>query len=111
MTDSAPPDKKGRIFLIDVTAAVNAAIAILFALVSFHVIPWLKQNTSKQNYDALATLVRAGVQAAEQIFAGAGKGEEKKKFVLKLLSENGYEVDVEAVNAMIEAEVRELEIM
>ena len=47
--------------------------------------------------------------AAEQL-ANTGKIQDKKQYVLDLLKENGYKIDDESVNALIEATVKELKI-
>jgi hypothetical protein len=49
------------------------------------------------------------VFAAEQLFT-SDMWREKKQYVVDLLKENGYTVDVTAVDALIEATVRELRI-
>ena len=46
--------------------------------------------------------------AAEQIFAGSGRGEEKKEYVVQWLKDRGITVDAEKIDAMIEAAVYEL---
>ena len=94
--------------LVDITAIINGIIALIFALVSAFVIPWLKNKLSDHNYQMLVNMVRVGVQAAEMIY-GAGKGAEKKKYVLDLLASGGFAVDIDSVDAMIEAEVLKLQ--
>ena len=51
---------------------------------------------------------RHGEIAAEQLYEGQGRGEEKKKYVLEFLASMGFTVDEEAVNAAIEAAVNQL---
>ena len=48
------------------------------------------------------------VSAAEQIYTGSGRGEEKKAYVLEWLRSHGVTVDDEKLDAMIEAAVYEL---
>lgn len=52
--------------------------------------------------------VIALLAAAEQLYEGQGRGEEKKKYVLEFLASVGFTVDEEAVNAAIEAAVNQL---
>jgi hypothetical protein len=52
--------------------------------------------------------VKIGVAAAEQLYKGQGRGEEKKKYVLEFLASMGFTVDEEAINAAIEAAVNQL---
>ena len=46
--------------------------------------------------------------AAEQVFTGAGRGDEKKAYVIDWLRSHGITVDEEKLDALIEAAVYEL---
>lgn len=94
---------------IDLTQIILAIIALISAVLTGFVIPWLKTKLTDHQYDTLATLVRVGVFAAEQLFT-SDMWKEKKEYVVNLLLENGYKVDITAVDALIEATVRELRI-
>ena len=94
---------------IDLTQIILAVIALLSAIITGFVIPWLRNKLTDHQYDTLAALVRVGVFAAEQLFTSE-QWKEKKQYVVDLLEENGYKVDVTAVDALIEATVRELRI-
>ena len=94
---------------IDLTQIILAVITLIGGLVARYVIPWLKNKLDDRQYDVFTGLVRVGVYAAEQIFTSA-QWKEKKQYVLDLLRENGYTVDTTAVDALIEATVKELRI-
>ena len=94
---------------IDLTGIVNAVIALIGAIIARYVIPWIKNKLDDRQYDVFKALVRTGVFAAEQLFS-SDMWKEKKAYVLDLLKENGYSVDSIAVDALIEATVRELRI-
>ena len=94
---------------IDLTQIILAIITLIAGLITRYVIPWLKGKLSERQYDVFNGLVRVGVFAAEQIFTSE-QWKEKKQYVVDLLKENGYEVDSTAVDALIEATVRELRI-
>lgn len=94
--------------MIDITPIVNAVIALLAAGVSVFLIPWIKSKTTDEQRKELLEWVKIGVAAAEQLYEGQGRGEEKKKYVLKFLASMGFTVDEEAVNAAIEAAVNQL---
>lgn len=94
--------------MIDITPIVNAVIALLAAGVSVFLIPWLKSQTTEAQRKEMTAWVKIGVAAAEQLYKGAGRGEEKKKYVLEFLASMGFTVDEEAVNAAIEAAVKQL---
>ena len=94
---------------IDLTQIILAIITLIGALITRYLIPWLKNKLTDHQYDALRVLVRTGVFAAEQMFKSE-EWKEKKQYVVDLLLENGYTVDETAVDALIEATVRELRI-
>lgn len=94
---------------IDLTQIILAVITLLGAVITGFLIPWLKNKLTDHQYDMLATLIRVGVFAAEQLFT-TEQWKEKKQYVVDLLAENGYTVDATAVDALIEATVRELRI-
>ena len=52
--------------------------------------------------------MKIAVSAAEQIFKGSGRGEEKKQYVIAWLKERGFTVDEAELDALIEAAVYEL---
>ena len=91
--------------MIDITPVINAVIALLAAGVSVFLIPWIKSKTTDAQRKELLEWVKIGVAAAEQLYKGQGRGEEKKKYVLEFLASMGFTVDEEAINAAIEAAV------
>lgn len=88
---------------IDITPIVNAAIALIGAGVSVFLIPWLKSQTTEAQRKELTAWVKIGVAAAEQLYKGAGRGEEKKQYVIDFLKQKGFKVDEESVINAIEA--------
>ena len=94
---------------IDLTQIILAIITLIGGIITRYLIPWIKSKLTDHQYDTLTTLVRVGVFAAEQLFS-TQEWKEKKEYVVNLLKENGYSVDETAVDALIEATVRELRI-
>ncbi|MCX4357019.1 MAG: phage holin, LLH family [Oscillospiraceae bacterium] len=93
---------------MDITAIVNAVIALIAAIITAFVIPWIKSRTTSQQREDLIAWIKIAVSAAEQIYKGEKRGEEKKQFVLDFLEDNGFSVDDDSVNAAIEAAVKQL---
>ncbi len=93
---------------MDITPVVNAVIALAAALVTAFVIPWIKSKTTAAQREEIEAWVRIAVTAAEQIYSGAGKGKEKKKYVLDFLAEKNLKIDEESVDLMIESAVKEM---
>ena len=85
---------------IDITPIVNATLALIGAGVSVFLIPWLKKQTTEAQRKELTAWVKIGVAAAEQLYVGQGRGEEKKQ--------KGFKVDEESVVNAIEAIVKQL---
>lgn len=71
-------------------------------------IPWLKSQTTEAQRKELTAWVKIGVAAAEQLYKGAGRGEEKKQYVIDFLKQKGFKVDEESVSNAIEAAVKQL---
>lgn len=88
---------------IDITPIIEAVIALLAAIITYKLIPWIKARTSAEQQATLGVLIRTLVYAAEQMY-GTGAGEAKLAYVEDELLERGYKVD----RAAIEAAVREL---
>lgn len=93
---------------MDITPVVNAVIALAAAVVTAFVIPWVKSKTTAAQREEIEAWVRIAVTAAEQIYSGAGKGKEKKKYVLDFLAEKNLKIDEESVDLMIESAVKEM---
>ena len=93
---------------IDITPIVNATLALIGAGVSVFLIPWLKKQTTEAQRKELTAWVKIGVAAAEQIYVGQGRGEEKKQYVLDFLKQKGFKVDEESGVNAIEAIVKQL---
>ena len=82
-------------------------IALISALVSAFLIPWLKTKIDADKLQTLRTYVEIGVKAAEQLYA-ATDGEEKKAYVINFLAEHGIRFDVSTIDQLIEAAVLQL---
>lgn len=87
--------------MIDLTPILETIIALIAALVTYKLIPWLKARTTESQQAILMATVRTLVYAAEQLY-GAGKGKEKFTYVRQKLQEKGFDVDVDAIEAAVE---------
>ena len=93
---------------MDITPVVNAVIALIAAVVTAFVIPWVKSKTTAAQREEINSWVKIAVTAAEQIYSGIGKGKEKKAYVLKFLEEKNLKIDEESVDLMIESAVKNM---
>lgn len=93
--------------MTDLTPIINTAIALLAALVSAFVIPWLKAKTSEQDREELLKWVEIAVAAAQQLYHQL-EGPERKQYVRAFLASKGYDVNDRQVDSAIEAAVLKL---
>jgi len=94
--------------MIDLTPVCTALIALASALITSFLIPWLREKTDQSQREQLCAWAAIAVQAAEQMFVGVGRGQEKKLYALQWLEERGLTFDPEALDAAIEAAVYRL---
>lgn len=92
----------------DITPIVQAVLTLIGAIITVVVIPWIRSKTTTEQQSELKQWVKIAVAAAEQIFVGQGRGEEKKQWVLEFLTKYNLKVDMDAIDALIEAAVWEL---
>lgn len=92
---------------IDYTELIQAIIALLSAVITGFLIPYLKKKISEQKLEELRKWVAIGVKAAEQLY-GSKTGLQKKEYVVSFLLSKGIVFDVEEVTALIESEVYKL---
>jgi LL-H family phage holin len=87
---------------MDYTPIINAVIALVGALISFILIPYIKTKISSEKLKRLATVIEYAVKAAEQIYKDAGMGELKKAHVLSYLAEKGYIKNIANISTEID---------
>ena len=85
---------------IDLTPILQAVIALLAALVTYKLIPWIKAHTTAAQQANLNATIKTLVFAAEQIY-GANSGKEKLQYVKERLLERGYDVDIPAIEGAV----------
>lgn len=94
--------------MYDITPIVEAVAALIAALITAFVIPYIRSKTTAQQRAEINAWVKIAVSAAEQIYKGSGRGEEKKAYVIQWLREHGITVDEAKLDALIESAVYEL---
>lgn len=87
---------------IDLTDIIVSVIALLTALVTTFLVPWLKTKLDANKWAKLVNIVGIAVNAAEQLFKGSGRGDEKLTYVLNYLNSQGYDVNDETIRNVIE---------
>ena len=99
--------------MIDLAAVFQAVRDLVIAVIVAFGIPWIKNRISAEKQQKLAQWVSIAVTAAEQLFAGTGRGDEKREYVIEFLRSKGYSIDMtdalDPVRVLIEAIVFELD--
>nr|UWG82408.1 MAG: holin [Bacteriophage sp.] len=91
--------------MIDLTPIMEAIVALVAAVITAFVIPWLKGKIDADKLEKIKLWVTVAVEAAEQLYEGSGRGEEKKAYVVKFLQEKGFTLDPDSLDKLIEAAV------
>ena len=71
--------------MVDLTQIVVAILTLIFSLVSAFLIPYIKAKTTDEQFNTIKLWVQVAVQAAEMLYVGSGRGEEKKQYVIEFL--------------------------
>ena len=85
---------------IDITTIINAVIALIGAIITYKVVPWIKTKTTVEQQKLLEATVKTLVFAAEQLY-GSGWGQEKLNYVVTRLESSGYTVDMDMIEAAV----------
>lgn len=93
--------------MTNLTPVINAVIALIAALITAFVVPWIKRNTSAKDREELLKWVEIAVMAAQQLYHQLD-GSKRKEYVLNFLREKGYDVTSSEVENAIEAAVLKL---
>ena len=94
--------------MTNITPIIEAVVALIAAVISCFLIPYIKSKYGAEKLAEIEKWVKIAVKAAEQLFAGEGRGEEKKAFVVEFLGQKGFSLDAGSLDKMIEAAVLEM---
>lgn len=94
--------------MVDLTDIIVAVLTLISALISAFVIPYLKTKVDSDKFEKIKAWVKVAVEAAEMIYVGMGRGEEKKAYVLDFLHGKGFTLDMASIDNLIESAVLEL---
>jgi len=92
---------------MDYTEIILAVIAVIGAVVTGVLIPWIKSKMDEGQLAKLDFWLRIFIAAAETAY-GSGMGQEKKAYVIAKIKALGFDFDDEIVSDAIEALCREL---
>ena len=95
--------------MIDLTEIIIALIGLVATVLTTFLIPYLRQKMSAEKFSEMQMWVNIAVKAAEMLYAGTGRGEEKKAYVTEFLNSKGYTLDATSIENMTEAAVLEMQ--
>ena len=93
---------------IDLTPLFQSLIILIAAIITTFVVPWIKEKTTKEQQEAMQMWVSIGVNAAEKLY-GAGHGSDKLAYVVRLLQDHGFTLDVKTLEAVVNSEIKRME--
>lgn len=96
--------------MVDLTQVIVAVLTLVFSLISAFLIPYLKTKVTGEQLDTIKFWVNIAVEAAEMIYTGTGRGEEKKAYVVEFLNSKGFTLNTTEIENLIEAAVLELKL-
>lgn len=96
--------------MVDLTQIVVAILTLIFSLVSAFLIPYIKTKVTAEQLETIKFWVNIAVEAAEMIYVGTGRGEEKKAYVVEFLNSKGFHLDTAEIDNIIEAAVLKLKL-
>lgn len=94
--------------MVDLTQIVVAVLTLIISLVSAFLVPYIKSKVTNEQLETIKLWVKVAVEAAEMLYKGSGRGEEKKKYVLDFLESKGFKLNTEEIDNLIESAVLEL---
>jgi len=94
--------------MFDLTRLIEALLELAFLAVTMLLIPWLKAKLNAEQETKLRTAIEIGVLAAEKLY-GAGRGDEKFKYVEDYLAKRGVKVDAMRIKAYVNAAIKKME--
>lgn len=92
----------------DITPVLKAVLGLISICITTFLIPYIKSKTTNAQQEEIQNWVKLAVMAAEQLYQGQGRGEEKKEYVIEWLKNHNIKLDSEQLDLMIEAAVYEL---
>lgn len=95
---------------MNIEIIIKVIIPILGAIITYILVPFFKQKTTKEQREEIYFWVQVAVGAAEQIYKGKGQGKLKKEYVVDFIVSKGFNITVQDLDTMIEAAVKELNL-
>lgn len=95
--------------MFDFNLLVEFVISVAMTAITVFLIPWLRERFGNEKMAKAQFWVETAVEAAEKLY-GAGKGAEKLAYAEKFLADHKIKLDMDTMMAMINAEIKKLEL-
>lgn len=95
--------------MFDFTPLVEALIGLAATVITVVLIPWLRERYGNEKLAKAQFWVETAVEAAEKLY-GAGNGAEKLAYAENFLAAKNIKLDMDTLLAMINAEIKKLEL-
>lgn len=95
---------------MNVDIVVKIIIPILGAIVTYIIVPFIMQKTSKEQRDNIFMWVKIAVAAAEQMQEAGLIEIPKKEYVIEFIKDKGFDITYEDLEIIVEAAVKELNL-
>lgn len=97
--------------MMDIDLIIKIIIPLLGAVITYLIIPFIKEKTTKEQREDAFFWVKVAVSAAEMVYSEKGQGRLKKEYVLEYLVDKGININLDDLEILIEAAVKELNIL
>lgn len=92
--------------MVNVTQIIVALIGLLSLVITTLVAPLIKAKTTTAQWANVVAWTQTAVQAAEVIYKGSGRGEEKRDYVLEWVkteaNKRGMKIDTNTIRVALE---------
>ena len=96
----------------DLTPIIQIVIVLIGTIITSFLIPWIKSKTTQEQWWTVQNIAKVAVYAAEVLYKGSGRGQEKLEYVMtyikKFCSEKGIYFNDDAIRQTVENMVKKM---
>ena len=90
----------------DLTPIIQIVIILIGTIITSFLIPWIKSKTTQEQWQTVQNIAKVAVYAAEVLYKGSGRGQEKLEYVMTYIKEfclqKGFSFDDKTIRQAIE---------
>ena len=90
----------------DLTPIIQIVIILIGTIITSFLIPWIKSKTTQEQWWTVQNIAKVAVYAAEILYKGSGRGQEKLEYVMTYIKEfclqKGFSFDDKTIRQAIE---------